>query len=182
MTSAGMLDCKKALEETDGDLEKAANLLRERGIVKAVKKMDREAAEGRLFSYVHHNGKIAVLVELNCETDFVGKNEIFLELGKNIAMHIAATNPLYLKAEDVPQEIIDKEKELQRQSPEMEGKPENVVEKILEGKTKKYLSEICLLSQPYVKEPKMTIDDLIKEGIAKLGENIGIGKYIRYAI
>lgn len=182
MTSAGMLDCKKVLEETNGDLEKAADLLRERGIVKAVKKMDREAAEGRLFSYVHHNGKVAVLLEINCETDFVGKNEMFLELGKNIAMHIAAMNPLYLTSTEVPQEIIDKEKEIQKQSSELQGKPENVVEKILEGKIKKYVSEICLLEQAYVKEPKMTIDDLIKDNIAKLGENISVGKFVRYAI
>lgn len=182
MTSAGILDCKKVLEETNGDLEKAATLLRERGIVKAVKKMDREAAEGRLFSYVHHNGKVAVLLEINCETDFVGKNEMFLELGKNISMHIAAMNPLYVKSDEVPQEVIEKEKEIQKQSSNLEGKPDNVVEKILEGKIKKYVSEICLLEQAYVKEPKMTIDDLIKDAIAKLGENISIGKFIRYAI
>lgn len=182
MTAAGMLDCKKALEETDGNLEKAADLLRERGIIKAVKKMDREASEGRLFAYVHHNGKIAVLLQLNCETDFVGKNEVFLELGKNIAMHIAAAAPLYATSEEVPQEIIDKEMEIQKQSPELEGKPANVVEKILEGKIKKYLSEICLLEQAYVKEPKMKISDVIKEGISKLGENISIGKFTRYSI
>lgn len=182
MTSAGMLDCKKALEETDGDLQKAVDLLRKKGIIKAVKKMDREASEGRLFSYVHHNGKIGVLLLLNCETDFVGKNEQFLELGKNIAMHIAAANPVYTSSSEVPAEIIEKERVLQAETLKQEGKPENVVEKILEGKMKKFASEISLLEQDYVKDPKMKIEDLIKESISKLGENISIGKFVRYAI
>jgi len=182
MTSAGLLDCKKALEECGGDIEKAAEDLRKKGIIKAVKKMDREATEGRFFTYVHHNGKIGVLVELNCETDFVAKNEIFMELGKNIAMHIAASAPQYVRGEEVPAEIVAKEREIQAQTLKEEGKPENMIEKIMEGKIKKFVSEISLLTQPFVKDPQKTIEDLIKESISKLGENITIGRFIRYSI
>lgn len=182
MTSAGILDCKKVLEETNGDLEKAASLLRERGIVKAVKKMDREASEGAVVSYVHHNGKIGVLVQLNCETDFVARNEKFLELGRNIAMHIAATNPQFIKAEDVSADVIEKEKEVQRAALIEEGKPADKVDKILEGKIKKFVSDICLLDQPYVKEQDKTVGDLIKASIAQLGENIAVGRFVRFAL
>lgn len=182
MTSAGILDCKKILEETNGDLEKAASLLRERGIVKAVKKMDREASEGAVVSYVHHNGKIGVLVQLNCETDFVARNEKFLELGRNIAMHIAATNPQFVKAEDVSADVIEKEKEVQRAALIEEGKPADKVDKILEGKIKKFVSDICLLDQPFVKEPDKTVGDLIKASIAQLGENIAVGRFVRFAL
>ena len=182
MTSAGILDCKKVLEETNGDLEKAATLLRERGIVKAVKKMDREASEGAIVSYVHHNGKIGVLVQLNCETDFVARNEKFLELGKSIAMHIAATNPLVVKAEDVSPELIEKEKEVQRAALIEEGKPADKVDKILEGKIKKFVADICLLDQGFVKEPDKTVGDIIKASIATLGENIAVGRFVRYAL
>jgi len=182
MTSAGILDCKKVLEETNGDLEKAASLLRERGIVKAVKKMDREASEGAIVSYVHHNGKIGVLVQLNCETDFVARNEKFLELGRSIAMHIAATNPQFIKAEDVSPEVIEKEKEVQRAALIEEGKPADKVDKILEGKIKKFMSDICLLDQPYVKEPDKTVGDIIKASIAQLGENIAVGRFVRFAL
>jgi len=182
MTSAGILDCKKILEETNGDLEKAASLLRERGIVKAVKKMDREATEGAIVSYVHHNGKIGVLVQLNCETDFVARNEKFLELGRSIAMHIAATDPQFVKAEDVDQAVVEKEKEVQRAALIEEGKPADKVDKILEGKMKKFVSDICLLDQPFVKEPDKTVGDIIKASIATLGENIAVGRFVRYAL
>lgn len=182
MTSAGILDCKKVLEETGGDLEKAASLLRERGIVKAVKKMDREASEGAIVSYVHHNGKIGVLVQLNCETDFVARNEKFLELGRNIAMHIAAANPQFVKAEDVSAEVIEKEKEVQRAALIEEGKPADKVDKILEGKIKKFIADICLLDQPFVKEPDKTVGDIIKASIAQLGENIAVGRFVRFAL
>ncbi len=182
MTSAGMLDCKKTLEETGGDLEKAAELLRKRGIVKAVKKMDREAGEGRIFSYIHHNGKIGVLVELNCETDFVAKNEIYEQLGKDIAMHVAAMNPSYVRPDDVPVDQINREKEIQAEALKKEGKPDNVVEKILEGKLKKFQEESALLTQSFVKDPKLTIEDLVKEAISKLGENINVGRFTRYSI
>ncbi|MBS0618117.1 MAG: translation elongation factor Ts [Spirochaetes bacterium] len=182
MTSAGILDCKKVLEETAGDLEKAASLLRERGIVKAVKKMDREATEGAIVSYVHHNGKIGVLVQLNCETDFVARNEKFLELGRNIAMHIAATNPQFVKAEDVSADVIEKEKEIQRAALIEEGKPADKVDKILEGKIKKFVADICLLDQGFVKEPDKTVGDLIKASIATMGENIAVGRFVRFAL
>ncbi len=182
MTSAGILDCKKVLEETDGDVEKASALLRERGIVKAVKKMDREASEGAIVSYVHHNGKIGVLVQLNCETDFVARNEKFLELGKSIAMHIAASNPQFVKPEEVSADVIEKEKEVQRAALIEEGKPADKVDKILEGKMKKFTSDICLLDQPFVKEPDKTVGDIIKASIATLGENIAVGRFVRYAL
>ncbi len=182
MTQAGMMDCKKALEETNGDIQKAADYLREKGIIKAVKKMDRETKEGGIFSYIHHNGKIGVLVELNCETDFVAKNDMFKALGKNIAMHIAASNPLYVSPEDVPESEILREREIQEAALKEEGKPANVIEKIMEGKIAKFKNEISLLGQPFVKEPKKTIDDLIKENIATLGENMSVGKFIRYVI
>ncbi|HRP68835.1 MAG TPA: translation elongation factor Ts [Turneriella sp.] len=182
MTSAGILDCKKVLEETNGELEKAASLLRERGIVKAVKKMDREATEGAIVSYVHHNGKIGVLVQLNCETDFVARNEKFIELGKNIAMHIAATNPLFVKVEDVSPDVLEKEREVQRAALIEEGKPADKVDKILEGKLKKFASDICLLEQAFVKEPDKTVSDIIKAEIATLGENISVGRFVRYAL
>jgi len=180
-TSAGILDCKNALEETNGDIDKAADLLREKGIVKAVKKMGREAAEGSMFSYIHHNGKIGVLLELNCETDFVARNDKFKELGKDICMHIAAANPGYLTEEDVPQEEIDKEKKLIITELKDEGKPENMLEKIAEGKLNKFYSEIVLLKQGFVKEPKTSIENLVKASITTLGENISIGKFVRYS-
>lgn len=182
MTSAGLMDCKKALEDAGGDLEKAAQLLRERGIVKAVKKMDREASEGQIFAYVHHNGKIGVLLQLHCETDFVARNEKFRELGKNLAMHIAASDPQFIAKEDVTLEVIEKEKEVQRKLLKEEGKSEQVIEKILEGKINKFLSEICLLEQAYINEPKMTVGDVIKEAIATLGENIRVARFTRYSL
>lgn len=182
MTSAGMMDCKKILEETNGDIEQAAKLLRERGIVKAVKKMDREASEGAITSYIHHNGKIGVLLQLNCETDFVARNEKFAELGKNIAMHIAASAPQFVKTEDVPQDFIDKEREIQKAALIEEGKPADKVDKILEGKMKKFAADVCLLEQGFIKDPGKTVGDLIKESIATLGENISVGRFTRYAI
>lgn len=182
MTSAGILDCKKVLEETAGDLDKAAALLRERGIVKAVKKMDRDATEGAIISYIHHNGKIGVLIQLNCETDFVARNEKFLELGRNVAMHIAATNPQFVKSEDVSADVLEKEKEVQRAALIEEGKPADKLDKILEGKMKKFAADICLLDQPYVKEPEKTVGDIIKVSIATLGENISVGRFVRYAL
>ncbi|MCS6971570.1 MAG: translation elongation factor Ts [Turneriella sp.] len=182
MTSAGILDCKRVLEETNGDLEKAATLLRERGIVKAVKKMDREASEGAIVAYVHHNGKIGVLVQLNCETDFVARNEKFLELGRSIAMHIAAAAPQYVKPDEVPAEVVEKEKEVQRAALLGEGKPADKIDKILEGKIKKFISDICLLEQPFVKEPDKTVGDIIKLAIAQLGENIAVSRFVRFAL
>ena len=182
MTGAGMLDVKKTLEETGGDLEKAAALLRERGIAKASKKSDREAKEGLVGSYVHHNGKIAVLVEVNCETDFVARNESFQELARNLAIHIAMANPSYVQREDVPAAEVEAEREALRAQAREEGKPEAIIEKMVEGRLGKFFAEQCLLEQPYIKDDKKTIGDLIKESIATIGENIQIGRFTRIAI
>ena len=182
MTSAGILDCKKALDENNNDIENAAKYLREKGIIKAINKMGREAKEGSVFSYIHHNGKIGVLLELNCETDFVANNDVFKELGKNISMHIAASNPMHISKEEVPQNVINEEKTILKTNLRKEGKPDNVIDKILDGKIKKYLSEICLLDQPFVKEPKLTIQDLVKETISKVGENVHVGRFQKFSI
>ena len=182
MTHAGMMDCKKALEEAQGDIEKAAEILRKKGIAKAVKKMDREAKEGAIFSYIHHDKKLGVLLELNCETDFVARNELFQELGKNLCLQIAAYSPEYVKPEDIPEEVIQKEKEIIMENLRNEGKPENILEKIAEGKLKKFYSEVTLLKQPYVKDPKYTVEELIKETIAKLGENIVVARFCKYEV
>ncbi len=182
MTGAGMLDVKKALEDAGSDLNKAAELLRERGIAKADKKSDRVAKEGLVGHYLHHNGKIAVIVEVNCETDFVARNERFQELARNLAMHIAMASPAYTRREDVPEEVLAAEKHaLQRQVAE-EGKPANVAEKIVEGRLNKYLSEIVLLDQAYIKDDKKTIDSVVKEVAATLGENIQVGRFARIAV
>ena len=268
MTSAGMLDCKKALDEANGDIAKAANILREKGIVKAVKKMDREAKEGGVFSYISQDSKIAALIELSCETDFVAKNDSFKELGckvaeqivsspttddivnteknnliresisklgeninvgrfekvtlasnaggifsylhhnskigvlielssdsadisnknefkdlgRNIAMHVAAAAPLYLNPNEVPQDAINTEKEVQQKILKEEGKPDNVIEKIMSGKIKKFISDITLIEQGYIKDPKITITDLIKETESKLGGKISINKFVRFSV
>jgi elongation factor Ts len=182
MTGAGMMDVKKTLEETDGDLERAATLLRERGIAKAAKKADREAREGFVGAYVHHNGKIATLVELNCETDFVARNEKFQELAKNIAIHIAMANPLYRSRDDVPSETIEAERQVLAEQARQEGKPEQVVAKMVEGRLGKFFAEVCLLEQPYIKDDKKTIEALLKEAVATMGENIQVGAFYRIAI
>lgn len=182
MTGAGMMDVKNALSETDGNLEKAAALLRERGIAKAGKKADREAREGFIGSYVHHNGKIATLVELNCETDFVARNENFQALARDIAIHIAMANPSYKTREEVPEELVQAEKEVLAKQAKEEGKPDNVIEKIVEGRLGKFYSDIVLLEQPYVRDDKKTIEQLLKEAIASMGENIQIGSFKRIAI
>jgi elongation factor Ts len=182
MTGAGMMDVKKTLEETAGDIDKAATLLRERGIAKAAKKADREASEGFVGSYVHHNGKIATLVEVNCETDFVARTEQFQELAKNIAIHIAMANPQYKTRAEVPENLVNEERQLLAKQARDEGKPENVVEKMVEGRLAKFYSDIVLLEQPYVKDDKKTIEELLKEAIAQLGENIQIGSFYRIAI
>jgi len=182
MTGAGMMDVKNTLVETDGDIDKAVILLRERGIAKADKKADREASEGFIGSYVHHNGKIATLVEVNCETDFVARTEGFQELAKNIAIHIAMNNPSYVRREDVPEDVVNAEKAVLMAQAKEEGKPENIAAKIVEGRINKFYSEICLLEQPYIKDDKKTVEDYVKEGIAKMGENIQIGKFSRISI
>ncbi|MFA7460733.1 MAG: translation elongation factor Ts [Trueperaceae bacterium] len=182
MTGAGMMDVKRALDDTNGDLNKAAELLRERGIAKADKKADRAAKEGFIGSYIHHNGKIAVLVEVNCETDFVAREESFQELARNVAMHIAMAAPSYTRVEEVPAEALEAEKSALLRQVEEEGKPANVAEKIVEGRVKKWLSEIVLLEQAYVKDDKKSVDQLVKEATATLGENIQIGRFSRIAI
>jgi elongation factor Ts len=181
-TSAGMMDCKKALLEVKGDMDKAVEFLRKKGLATAQKRAGRAMTEGTIQSYIHMTGKLGVLVEVNCETDFVAKNEDFQEFAKNIAMHIAASNPLGIKPEDVSEEIIDSEKDIYRAQALDMGKPENLLDKIVEGKLKKFYQENCLLNQPFVRDPDISIADLMNELIAKIGENITIKRFIRYQI
>jgi len=181
-TGAGMMDCKKALAECNGDMSKAIDFLRKKGLATAQKRAGRAMSEGSIQSYIHMGGKLGVLVEINCETDFVAKNEEFKEFTKNIAMHIAASNPLGIGPEDVPAEILDREKEIYRAQALEMGKPANVVDKIIEGKLKKFYEDNCLLNQPYVRDPNISISDLLNELIAKIGENISIKRFVRYQI
>ncbi|MBG3877711.1 MULTISPECIES: translation elongation factor Ts [Nitratidesulfovibrio] len=178
-TGAGMMDCKKALEENGGSLEKAVDWLRQKGLSKAAKKAGRATSEGVIGNYIHSTGKIAVLVEVKCETDFVARNEKFQEFAKNVAMQIAANNPAAVDAESVDPAVIEREREVYRQKAREEGKPENIIEKIVEGGIKKFYKEICLLEQPYIRDDKMTIRDLLNDVIATLGENVTIGRFVR---
>lgn len=182
MTGAGMMDVKKTLAETDGDVERAATLLRERGIAKAAKKADREAREGFVGSYIHHNGKIATLVELNCETDFVARNDSFQALARDLAIHTAMANPTYRSRDDVPAEIVETERTVLAEQAKQEGKPENVIAKMVEGRLNKFYQEVCLLEQPFIKDDKKTVEQLVKEAVATIGENIQIGSFYRIAI
>lgn len=179
-TNAGMMDCKKALVECDGDFEKATIWLREKGIAAAAKKQSRIASEGLVFSYLHMGGTIGVLLELNCETDFVAKTEAFQEIGKNVAMHIAACNPKCVSIDQVPVEDVEKEKEILRAQAKNEGKPEAIIEKMVEGRVKKYYQDICLLEQAYVKDSSMTIQAYINEMTLKIGEKISIRRFVRF--
>ncbi len=179
-TGTGIMDCKEALSECNGDESKAVDFLRKKGLATAAKRAGRAMREGAIESYIHMDSKLGVLVEVNCETDFVAKNDDFKEFAKNIAMHIAATNPVGIRAEDVPEETINKEKEIYRGQVLEMGKPEKIVDKIVEGKLKKYFKENCLLNQAYVRDPNMTIADLINEKIAKIGENITIKRFVRF--
>lgn len=181
-TGAGMMDCKKALSATDGDLEKAIDFLREKGLAAAAKKAGRVAAEGLVEAYIHGGGRIGVLVEVNCETDFVAKTDAFKELVKDIAMHIAATNPSYLKREEVPTAELEHEQAVLAEQARNEGKPEKIIEKMVAGRIEKYYKEVCLMEQPFVKDPDKTISDLITESIAKIGENISIRRFSRYQL
>ena len=181
-TGAGMMDCKKALTETDGNVEKAIDYLREKGLAKAAKKSGRTASDGRIFHYVHTNFKVGALLELNSETDFVAKTDEFNALGHEIAMHITAANPLYLRPEDVPAEDLEREKEIYRQQLRDEGKPEDRIEKILEGKVRKFYESTCLMEQAYIRDPDKKIRDLVVEMIAKLGENIVVRRFSRFMI
>jgi len=186
MTGAGMMDCKKALQESEGNLEKAIEYLRKHGVAKAAKKSGRATQQGVIGSYIHSNKKVGVLLEVNCETDFVAKNEVFTTLVKELSMQIAAARPLYIAPEDVPEEIINKEKEIFKeqleQDPKNAKKPDNIKEKIVEGRIKKYFKEICLLEQPYIRDDSKTVKDLITESIAKLGENIKVKRFVRFEL
>lgn len=181
-TGAGMMDCKKALEEANGDMERAIEVLRERGLAAAAKKAGRIATEGVCEAYIHAGGRIGVLVEINCETDFVAKTDQFKEFARDIAMHIAASNPRYLRREDVPAEVVEKEKEILRAQALNEGKPEKIVEKMVEGRINKFYEEVCLLEQQFIKDPDKTIQDLVNEKIATIGENISIRRFVRYEL
>ena len=181
-TGAGMMDCKKALLEVNGDMDKALEFLRKKGLATAQKRAGRAMTEGTIQAYIHMTGKLGVMVEVNCETDFVAKNEDFKEFAKNIAMHIAASNPLGIKPEDIPEEIVESEKDIYRAQALDMGKPENILDKIVEGKLKKFYQENCLLNQPFVRDPDISIADLTNELIAKIGENITIKRFVRYQI
>jgi elongation factor Ts len=181
-TGAGMMDCKKALGETNGDIDKAADYLREQGILKAAKKADRAANEGLIYSYIHPGDRLGVLVEINCETDFVARTNEFRDFSKDIAMHIAASNPLVVKREDLSQEIVDKEKSIYKAQAEKEGKPEKFVEKIIDGRIEKFYQESCLLDQPFIKDQDKTVNDIIVDAIAKLGENISVKRFVRFRL
>lgn len=180
-TSAGMLDCKKALVEANGDMEKAVELLREKGLAKVAKKAGRIAAEGIVASYIH-GGRIGVIVEVNSETDFVAKNEEFQIFAKDVAMQVAASNPLYVRREEVPADEINKEKEILRNQALNEGKPEKIVDKMVEGRIEKYYKQVCLLEQPFIKNPDITIQELLNEKIAKIGENLNIRRFARFEV
>ena len=181
-SNAGMMDCKKALLESKGDLEKAEKLLREKGLVLASKKASRAAKEGLIESYIHPGSRIGVMVEVNCETDFVARNEMFKTFVHDIALHIAATAPLYVSIDDVPEEMIEKEKEIYKNQALNEGKPEKIVDKIAEGKIKKFYEENVLLEQLFVKDTDSSIGDLLIQNIAKIGENIVIRRFTRYVL
>jgi len=182
VTGAGLMDCKKALQETDGDQEKAVDYLRKKGLAAASKKSGRVASEGSVGSYIHAGGKIGVLVEVNCETDFVAKNENFQNFVKDIAMHIAAATPLYVRREEVDADVLEREKEIYRSKARESGKPDNIVEKIIEGQVNKYYADICLLEQAYVKDPDKTIQTYLNETIATIGENMSIRRFARFVL
>ena len=179
-TNAGMMDCKKALVEAGGDLEKAEDILRKKGIASASKKASRSVKEGVVASYIHLQGKVGVLVEVNCETDFVAKNDIFREFVKDLTLHIAAAHPIYVVRDEVPEAVIEREREIYRE--QVKGKPANVVEKIVDGKLDKFYGSVCLLDQAFIKDPDKTIKDLVASKIAELGENIVVRRFARFAV
>ncbi|MEI8233915.1 MAG: translation elongation factor Ts [Verrucomicrobiota bacterium] len=179
-TNAGMMDCKRALTEAGGDLEKAEDLLRKKGILKAGSKSTRATKEGVVASYIHMQGKVGVLVEINCETDFVAKNEAFREFVKDITLHIAASSPICVSREQVPDALIAREREIA--ADQVKGKPANIIEKIVDGKIDKYFQGVCLLDQPFIKNPDQTVGDLVKSKIAELGENIVVRRFTRYMV
>lgn len=181
-TGSGMMDCKRALQETDGDVKKAVDYLRKKGLAKAQKRAGRATSEGVVFPYIHPGSKLGVLVEINCESDFVAKTEDFLEFAKNIAMHVAASNPAGLSPEDISEDVVSREREIYRAQALEQGKPENIVDKIVDGQVQKFYKDSCLMSQPYIREPKKTVQDILTEAIAKIGENIQIKRFARFQI
>jgi elongation factor Ts len=181
-TGSGIMDCKKVLAEADGNMDKAIELLRKKGLAKAAKRAGRSTSEGMIYSYIHTGAKLGVLLEVNCESDFVAKTEDFENFAKDIAMHIAAANPAGLVPEDVDQSIIEKEREIYRAQMLEEGKPENIIDKIVDGKVEKFYKDVCLLSQQYIKDPQKTVEDVLKETIGKIGENIQIKRFARFQI
>ena len=181
-TGAGMMDCKKALVEANGDIEKAIDNLRKSGVAKAAKKSLRFAKEGLIYSYIHHGGRLGVLLDIGCETDFVARTDGFVDLARNIAMQIAATNPIAIIREDIPESIINREKDIYSEQAKATRKPDNVVEKIVDGKLNKYFQENCLMEQVYIKDSDKKIKDLVTETIATLGENITLNRYSRFAV
>jgi elongation factor Ts len=181
-TGAGVMDCKQALTESDGELDKAVEFLRKKGLATAAKRAGRATSEGTIQSYIHMGGKLGVMVEVSCETDFVAKNEDFQDFARNMAMHIAASNPLGINPEDIPQEVLDKEKEIYRAQAAETGKPDKIVDKITEGKLSKFVKDNCLMNQAYVRNPEITVADLLNELIAKIGENITIKRFVRFQV
>jgi elongation factor Ts len=179
-TGAGMLDCKNALVKADGDMDKAVDLLREKGLAAAAKKSGRITAEGIVDSYIHMGGRIGVLIEVNCETDFVAKTEEFKSFVKNMAMQVAASSPVYISREEIPGETVEKEKNILMQQALNEGKPRHIVEKMVEGRIEKYYREVCLIEQPYIRDPEISVGQVLKETIAKIGENISVRRFVRY--
>ena len=181
-TNCGIMDCKRALIGTDGDEAKAIEWLRKQGLAKAVERKDRTASEGAMFSYIHHNGKIGVLLQMNCETDFVARTDEFRRLGSELCMHVAAASPVYVSREDVPEDVLESEKRIYREQAERMGKPEKVLERIVEGKLKSFYEQVCLLDQMFVKEPNDKIKNMIDSLSSKLGEKIETGKFARFEI
>ena len=181
-TGAGIMDCKRALSDAGGDMDKALDILRQKGLAIAAKKAARETKEGLISSYIHAGGRIGVLAEVNCETDFVARNSEFQELVRDIAMQIAWSNPPFLRREDVPPSILEKEREIYRAQARETGKPEHVIEKIVDGKIEKFFNDSCLLEQPFIKDSSVTLNDLIRQKIAKTGENISVKRFVRYQL
>lgn len=181
-TNAGMMDCKEALQATGGDFDKAVEYLRKKGLSAATKRSSKAAKEGTIASYIHMQGRIGVLVEVNCETDFVARTDDFQTMARDIAMHIAAANPTYLKADDIPQEVMENEKGIYREQAQAEGKPEKIWDRIIEGKLKKYYEEVCLLNQKFVKDMDITVETLVNNMISKTGENIVVRRFVRFQL
>lgn len=181
-TGVGLMDCKEALKQSNGDIEKAMDYLREKGLAKLQKRMGKVASEGSIVSYIHTGGKIGAMVEVNCETDFVANTKEFQEFSKDIAMQITASNPLYVKREDVPQDVVEKEKEIYKKQAIESGKPEKIIDKIAEGKLEKFYQEICLVEQSYIKNPDITVKELMEELIIKMGEKMIINRFVRFQL